>query len=169
MFHPRNIFVLLCTFGLFPLPSCNEPQRPLGEQSEVAARPAIVSAPRPSTDSAAYVFNISALVGLTADQIRVQLGKPVSDQQESINESVKSLFYQRQGYDLLVEYNVQSHQVIRFYINPNKSTKKYQYLLEAANINQNDKRYLIEYLNGENGLYEGIVIVPDSAVLAARR
>ena len=152
---------------------CGEPARSPSERTAPATAPtttpALSPAPRASADSATYVFNIPARIGLRADQIKATLGKPISDERESIDELVKSLIYRRQGYELLIDYKVRSRQVINFYLSPTKSWKKYAYFLTAGNLNQEDKHYKVDLLNEENGLYQGVVVTPDSAALAAQR
>jgi len=109
------------------------------------------------------VFDVAALAGLTAEQITVKLGKPVSDAQESDNEQMKSVLYQRGGYKLSIDYEVQSRRLLDIYFTPVKSWQKYWSLLSAANVKLNDKRYKVEPLNEENGLYAGIAITPADA------
>lgn len=165
---PLARYHLLLLGAAFLLPGCTEPQHPPGGPAAgLAVIPA--RAPRSPADSTAYVFDVPALVGLTADQIIARLGKPVRDRQESIDEQVKSLLYQRQNYNLSVEYDVQSRRVVRFYMNPHKLTKDNQPLLDAANIDPSDSRFTVEYLNEEDGRYQGMLIVPDSASLPIRR
>ena len=107
----RNIFASLCVLGAaFLSPGCTETQRPASEPT--AAGPVAPSpAPRPLADSAAYAFNVPALVGLTVDQIRAQLGKPISDEQGSANKDLKTLLYRRKGYELSIDYEVQSRRL----------------------------------------------------------
>jgi len=106
------------------------------------------------------VFNIPDLVSLTADQIKAKLGKPISDAQESDNDQMKTLCYQRHGYELLIRYEVQSRYTLDLYFSPVKSWQKYEYLLRAGKLTQDDKRYKVRPLNEANGLYEGLVVTP---------
>jgi len=99
-------------------------------------------------------------VDLTADQIKVKLGKPLGDAQESDNDQMKTLSYQRRGYKLYIDYEVRSRRILDFYLYSPNPTKEYQYLLAAANVTQHDKRYKVEPLDPGDGLYARIYIVP---------
>ena len=170
MFSGKTLLVrFVVLFTALQLFSCTDAQRPPTEPPSTAAKPAVAPSLRSPVTADSCVFDIAALVGLTAGQIPARLGKPVSDQQESIDEEVKSLNYQRQGYDLSIEYNVQSRRVVRFYLNPHKSTIDNYLLLHAANIDSTDSRLTIQYLNEEDGRYRGLLVMPDSAVSAAQR
>lgn len=153
---------VLCATGF--LLGCSDPQHSSSQQVAAVpkpnATPSVASMPHKVADSAAYVFNVPALVNLTADQIRVKLGTPISDAQESINEQMKTLRYQRQGYKLAIDYEVQSRQLLDFYLKSSKPRAEYQYLLDAANVNQHDKRYKAEPLDQGDGLYSEIEITP---------
>lgn len=161
--------VLVYTLGTsFLLPSCTEPQHSPNEQQEVAKNSTggrtSPTVRRVSVDSTIYVFNVPALVNLTADQITAQLGKPVRDEQESINAEMKTLLYQRQGYELSIDYEVESRRLLSIYFAPTKSWQAYPQLLRAANVTIKDgKGYKVEPLNEEGGLYEGIAFRLDSA------
>jgi hypothetical protein len=103
-------------------------------------------------------------VNLTADQITARLGKPVSDEQGSDNEQMKTLLYKRKGYVLSIDYEVKSRRLLDVYFTPASSWQAYQELLRAANVTAEDgKGYKVQPLNEEDGLYEGITITPDSA------
>jgi len=103
-------------------------------------------------------------VSLTANQIIAQLGKPASDAQESINDQMKTLSYQRHGYELSVDYEVKSRRLLSIYFAPTKSWQAYPQLLRAANVTSEfGKGYKVEPLNEENGLYQGIAFRLDSA------
>ncbi|WP_310397804.1 hypothetical protein [Hymenobacter sp.] len=144
---------------------CTEPQRPVSEPAAagpVAAAPP--PAPRPLADSAAYAFNIPALVGLTVDQIRTQLGEPISDEQGSDNEDLKTLLYRRKGYELSIDYEVQSRRLFNIYLSSLQSRQPYPVLLRAANATaEGGKGYQVDPQNGEDGLYENLAITLDSA------
>jgi len=109
-------------------------------------------------DSASYVFDIPSLIGLTADQIKTKLGKPLSDEQGSINDQMKTLIYQRRGYKLFIDYEVRSRRLLKFYLESPHPTTEYQYLLNAANVTQHDKRYKVEPSDPGDGLYRDIYI-----------
>lgn len=104
------------------------------------------------------MFDIPALLNLTADQIRAKLGKPISDQQNDNPISNKDLLYRKQGYELFISYEVMSGRVFSFYIPAIKPQKAYQYLLKVGNVNQHDPRYLVEPIDREDGFYEGVAI-----------
>ena len=91
--YPVNHRLLLgALYASFLLPSCGDSQRPLSEQSVPVAAHSVPSKPRFLADSITFVFNVPALVSLTADQIKSKLGKPASDAQESINDEMKRYF-----------------------------------------------------------------------------
>lgn len=109
------------------------------------------------------MFNIPALVALTADQTKRQIGQPLSDTQESISEQIYSLRYRQRGYDLSVDYEVESRRVTEFYVNPHRNMRKPTALLQATNTTLNDERYVVEYLMESDSVYNGITIIPKNA------
>jgi len=156
-------FCVLCAAG--PLAGCGGelPQQPGTVAESSATRNAASPTTGVSADTARYVFDVPALLALTADQIKAKLGKPVSDGQESIDEEINSLRYQRQGYDLSIDYEVKSRRIATYYFNPHKDTKEPAALLQAVNATRNDKRYSVQYLSEGNGVYNGILIIPANA------
>ncbi|WP_310397521.1 hypothetical protein [Hymenobacter sp.] len=169
MLSGKHVVSLGALYAAFLLSGCSDPQRPPNKQPSTTTKPAFAPPLKSSVTADSYVYNIAALLGLTADEIPARLGGPISDERESIDEQVKSLRYQRKGYDLSIEYDVRSRRVVRFFVNLSKSTEDSQSLLNAININPRDSRFAVEYLNDEDGRYGGILIVPDSAVLATQR
>ena len=142
------------------LSGCGSPQ-----QSSTAVPTAPQSAPTPAgtgTDSTTYVFDLSALTSLTADQGQAQLGKPLHDEQESIAEEFKTLLYQRRGYKLSVDYEVRSRRLHRLDLRPPHPTADYAHLLAAANVTEVGQDYRVEPLEMD-GLYSGVSVTPDNA------
>lgn len=142
---------------------------PSSEQSPSKQR--IVATPTVASfveqGNAAFVVDLPALMGLTAQQIKDTLGGPVSDKRESINEEMHTLRYQRGVYELSIDYEVQSQKVLNFYFVPlGKTGQKYEQLLAAGRLAPSDTRYRVDPLDAINGLYEGLVITPDTAVLS---
>ena len=157
-------FWACCTVGL--LAGCGGAPPPGGEPAGAATSP--VAPPTtvpagPLVDTTSYVFDLPALVPLTADQVRARLGKPDSDEQESINEEMKTLIYYKKGYKLLINYEVPSRRLIGLYFYPTKSWQKYPHLLQQANVREGEAGYSVTPANEANGLCEGIDIMPDSA------
>ena len=110
------------------------------------------------------MFDLASLVSLRANQVRDRLGKPLSDQQESINEQMKSMTYERAGYRLSIDYEVQSQRLIQLYLTTgDKPWRKLADYLRAGHLSQTGQHYTISLLNEEAGLLEGIDIEPDSA------
>jgi len=83
---------------------------------------------------------------LTADQIQARLGKPLRDEQESINEEMKTRLYRRQGYGLSVNYEVRSHRLLSLDLRSPHPMTDYTPLLEAANVTEADQGYHVEPL-----------------------
>ena len=158
---PCNPLFLLWALGAaLLLPNCDDSQHLASEHSiSVATHPEPGNS-NPTADSTAPVFDIPALVTLTADQIKGKLGQPLSDAQESDNDQMKTLSYQRLGYELLIRYEVRSRRILDFYFSPAKSWQRYNYLLKTGNLIQDDNRYKVRPLNETDGLYEGIVVTP---------
>lgn len=159
-----TLLLLLGTFcAAGPLPGCGDsPQRP-GTSSGLATAPP--PAARPPADTAGCVFDVPALVNLTADQIQARLGKPLSDAQESANEQMHSLSYRRKGYELSIDYEVKSRRIIDVYFTPAIDTawQAYARLLRGANITREEDFRLVHALNEKDGLYEGITITPEGS------
>lgn len=147
---------VLC--AAFFLSGCTESQRPPSAPVGPATAPTIAVPRAAVAGPVVQIFDISALVGMTADQIRARLGKPVSDQQNDNPISNKDLLYRSQGYELFISYEVMSGRIFSFYIPAVKPKKEYRHLLKIGNVNQHDKRYLVEPLRRADGLYEGIVV-----------
>ena len=144
------------------LPGCDAPQ-----QSSSAAPPPPQSAPTPAgtgLESTAYVFDLSALASLTADQVQARLGKPLSDERESIAGEFKTLRYRHQGYELSVDYEVASRRLHNLDLQPPRPTAAYGPLLAAANVTEAGRGYRVEpFVNEDSGLYSGVSVTPDSA------
>ena len=165
MLLSRDALLCLCALNMaLLLPCCTEPQRSASEPTAAGPIAASLPASRPLTDSAAYAFDIPALVGLTIDQIRAQLGKPISDEQGSINEDLKTLLYRRKGYELSIDYEVQSRRLFNIYLSSLQERQHYTVLLRAANASAEGGRgYQVDAQNGEAGLYENLAFTLDSA------
>ena len=149
-----NILLLLGALGsALLLPGCGDAPR---SPSQPPTRPVVA---RVTVDSASYVFDLPALMGLTADQIKAKLGKPVKDSQESDNDQMKTLFYQRRGYKLFIDYEVRSRRILDFYLRPPHPTAEYEYLLDAGHVTQHDPRYKVEPSDPGDGLYHEIDII----------
>ena len=166
MFRSSTALLSFCAlFAASFLTGCGAPQRPPGESATPkAAQPA----PGLPADSAAYAFDVPALLGLTADQIRATLGKPLKDQQGDVTNTLRDFVYKAKGYELYIGYEAQSRRVISFYIPVAKPTKEYKYLLEVGRVNYQDKRYKVEPFEREGGLYAGLSITPDSTAQPTR-
>jgi len=108
-------------------------------------------------DSARYLYDVPSLLNLTARRIQSKLGHPVSNLRESINEEVKTLRYNRRGYELSIDYVVSSDSIISIYLT-NKSMKPYEKFINAGNLTRYKPEHKIDTLNGERGVYEGISI-----------
>ena len=110
----------------------------------------------------APVFDLAALVDLRANQVRARLGKPLSDRQESGNEQMQTMRYERAGYQLSVDYEVQSQRLMLLQLSTgDRPWKKLEDYLRAGH--QTGKRYILSLLNQGAGLVEGIDVTPDSA------
>ena len=156
-------FCAFCAAGLLIGCGGDAPPQLPSKTAKTPPRAVVSPAAGASADTAGYVFDIPALMELTADQIKAKLGKPVSDGQESIDEEVNSLRYQRRGYDLSIDYEVKSRRIATYYFNPHKLVKEPAALLQAINATQNDKRYSVQYLSEGNGVYNGVLITPKNA------
>ena len=157
--HFLRILSLVCMAGLFCACDGSNPSRNIPP-----ADPVLAKAPLTRADSTVPVFDLAALVNLRANQIRARLGKPLSDQQESDNEQMKSMFYKQRGYELSIDYEVQSQRLLQLQLSTgDKPWKKLNDYLRAGHVSQTDKHYTLSLLNEEAGLLQGIDVTPDSA------
>jgi len=141
------------------LPGCGEAPRAPSQSPSRGDAPPTRPAARVAVDSARYVFDLPALMGLTADQIKTKLGKPLKDSQESDNDQMKTLFYQRQGYKLFIDYEVRSRRILDFHFASPHPTAEYEYLLDAGHVTQHDPRYKVQPLDWGDGLYRELYII----------
>lgn len=105
---PLPLYLICAAVFLF---ACNE-RHPL---SDAPTGPSSAALSRTQAGSTKTVFNLAALVNLPASKVRARLGKPISDQQESINEEMRSMLYRRKGYELSIDYELQSQRLVQIY------------------------------------------------------
>ncbi|OGF20399.1 hypothetical protein A2Y83_02785 [Candidatus Falkowbacteria bacterium RBG_13_39_14] len=120
------------------------------------------------------VFDLEALHGKSVDEIKDILGTPSSDTEprdlqvniKSEDQSAKEWdkTYKKDGYELLVSYDVASRKVIDFFVSTDdpsgvtKDTKKLEKILNVENSNN----FMIEQVKAlkDPSVYTGIKVVP---------
>jgi|SRR6056297_1843135 len=124
----------------------------------------------PEQQEIVAVFDVEALYGKNIDEIRAILGKPTH---ENINPTELQLelgvkewsnAFKKDGYELLVNYDVASKKVIDFFVGtdaPSGTTKDTKNLEKILNV-ENSTNFTIEPVKAlkDPSAYTGITVVP---------
>jgi len=117
--------------------------------------------------SAAQVVNGAHLLGLTIDQAREELGAP--DEDEFVDPSKEQLAlgvekwsnqFTVGEYTVLLDFNIQSREVIEFFINSKDgATRDWKALLPISGLSEDSSAYTIKPVEARSkaGYYTGVI------------
>ena len=107
------------------------------------------------------VFDLDALHGLSIDQLKAKLGKPVKDLQSNFDGSQRECLFKKKGFLLDANYDVRSRIVDILILSDTSSILCYKQLLSLSNADTTSIRYKVEASQGPNtGSNVGVEITP---------